>query len=294
MLVKTAAMATLALSMLTACQAGVRSDTASTPAASAGPASAAASSPQPAPAGDCPLGTYRLTAITSKRGVSTPIGDLKVTAGGGGITMTFGADGTWRLSASGSQPLTLETGGISAQGTASGEVRGRYVRIGDSLGFQQQASSGEVTVRYQGSSRSVPMDEFATALAPSGVTTATCTGADLTLTSETVDLTLVRTGSSGSAGSSGSSGVLTITGTARPRDEECQGRKVVVESTATPVRLRGDCPSVEIRGRSNTVDIDRVDEIVITGSGNTVTWSSGLTRAEPAVQPGNGNTVRRK
>jgi Protein of unknown function (DUF3060) len=93
----------------------------------------------------------------------------------------------------------------------------------------------------------------------------------------------------------GASGLLTITGVGGPQNEECRGRKVVVDGTSTSVRLRGDCPSVEVRGHSNVIDVDRVDEIVMIGNANTVMWSSGLTRAEPTVQStGTGNTAVRK
>lgn len=292
MFMRQAATAALMLAALAACDVGVRSDeTAAPPTGATSPADTA--TPGGTATGDCHVGTFQLTAITSKRGVSTAAGDLKVTSAA--FVMTIGADGSWRLAADGRQPLTVQAGGISVQGTAQGEVRGRYARSGDKLGFQQEDASGDVTVQAGGSSHTVSMDDFAQALAPSGVTTVTCGATELRLSSETVELTLTRTGGSpGSQGGPAASGVLTITGKAVPVDEDCRGRKVVVESNGSPIRLRGDCPTVEVRGKFNPIEIDRVDEIILTGSGNTVTWASGLTRSEPTVQPGTANTIRRK
>ncbi len=291
MFVRQTVTAAFVLAALAACEVGV-SDGTPTP-TPGGSAPVQGATPDGAMAGDCHVGTFQLTAIASKRGVSTQVGEVKVTSAGG-FVMTLGADGTWRLAADGSQPLTVQANGLTVQGSAKGEVRGRYARSDNKLGFQQESASGNVTVQAAGQSHSVAMDDFAQALAPSGVTTVTCTATELRLSSENVDMTMTRTGGAPSTSNAAASGVLTITGKGTPVDEDCRGRKVVVESDGSPIRLRGDCPSLEVRGNLNPIEIDRVDEIILTGSGNTITWEAGLTRSEPAVQPGKANNVRRK
>jgi hypothetical protein len=281
------ALAVLALVAVSGCEAGVRDGGQAAPSSPAATPSATGGT-----TADCHVGSFEVTEIASRRGIPSAIGDLTVASSGGGFRLELTADGAWRLTASGDKPLTVQAGGISAQGTAKGEVRGRYARSGDKLAFTRESASGSVTVQASGQSRTVSMDDFAAALAPDGATTVTCGANEVRLTSEAVVLTLARTGATASPAAG--AGLLTITGAVRPHDEECGGRNVLVQTTGAPVRLRGDCPRVEISGRSNTVDIDRVDELVVTGSANTVTWTSGLTRPEPAVQPGSGNTVKRK
>ena len=193
MLVTMRALLALALvGSLAACDSGGDATPRSTPGGAGRPPVTTPTAARAASLPPCQLGTFRITSISSKRGATTALGDVKITASGGGLTLTLNPDGRWLLQATGTQPLTLTAGTLSAQGIARGDVRGTYAQSGDKLGFDVDQASGTVTVSYGGQTADVPMDDFAAALAPTGVATVTCGATDVRLSSDNVDLTLVR------------------------------------------------------------------------------------------------------
>ena len=56
---------------------------------------------------------------------------------------------------------------------------------------------------------------------------------------------------------------------------EVDGREVVT--------LTGDCPKVTVTGGGNTVSVDRVGEIIVSGADNDVTWGAALDGTTPAI-----------
>jgi hypothetical protein len=83
---------------------------------------------------------------------------------------------------------------------------------------------------------------------------------------------------------------------------DCGGKDAQITGSMNELTLKGECTSVTILGSSNTVGVESVEEIHITGTGNKVTWQktpvekgpmitkSGLnnvvTQAKPKAQPG--------
>ena len=73
-----------------------------------------------------------------------------------------------------------------------------------------------------------------------------------------------------------------------------EGGTVVINGSTNTVTTTGGCAKVVINGADNTVQIDAADKIVVTGSGNTVTWHKGWKKKTPKVaRLGAGNTIKR-
>jgi DUF3060 family protein len=71
-----------------------------------------------------------------------------------------------------------------------------------------------------------------------------------------------------------------------------QNRNFLVAGNHDEVRINGDCKSVRVMGNQNTIHLERVDEISITGAQNKLFYQSGLTRNDPSVsQTGAQNRV---
>src|ERR1700727_7174 len=73
-----------------------------------------------------------------------------------------------------------------------------------------------------------------------------------------------------------------------------QGRNFLVSGNHDDVRINGDCKSVRVMGNQNTVHLERVDEIGVTGAQNKLFYQSELTRSAPSVsQTGAQNRVEK-
>jgi hypothetical protein len=86
-------------------------------------------------------------------------------------------------------------------------------------------------------------------------------------------------------------GQLAISQSGAERTDACGGRSVSITGSANHINLTGDCPRVEIVGSSNTVDVERVDAVAITGSFEHVTWHAAISRAQPVVSTSGVNDV---
>lgn len=80
--------------------------------------------------------------------------------------------------------------------------------------------------------------------------------------------------------------------TAGTQNLNCAGRAVNVTGSNGRVNLLGRCPSVTVTGSGNTVQIEQVGRVVVTGSRNNVTWRKALTGTRPTLLvTGAGNRV---
>src|SRR5437660_1512157 len=67
-----------------------------------------------------------------------------------------------------------------------------------------------------------------------------------------------------------------------------------ITGSTNHITLTGDCPRVAIVGSNNTVVVDRVDAVQITGSFDHVTWHGTITGTQPMVSAsGQGDVVAR-
>jgi hypothetical protein len=73
---------------------------------------------------------------------------------------------------------------------------------------------------------------------------------------------------------------------------ECKGESVEVSGASYDLTLLGECPSVEVSGASNTVRVEAVRSIEVTGTGNKVIWERSLRGERPSIEStGLGNSV---
>jgi hypothetical protein len=249
-------------------------------------------SPSPG-GGQCPVGEYAITTISGKAG--TDVNGVPITAtSGGGLTLALTDGGTWTLTGNGAA-VTLEASGVSVNATVDGTAEGSYAKTGDTYAFRQERASGTVTLGTPVAGiSSIPMDEVGPALAPRGTATVTCAGDRLTIASESVELTLSRTAgvtptsNPSSPPSPSGGGTLTYTESARTETIDCAGRDVAINGSANKLTFTGKCARVSITGSRNEIGVARADAIEVTGSLNTVTWSSG----EPSTSDtGTGNKL---
>jgi hypothetical protein len=134
--------------------------------------------------GDCPVGTWQLSAIEPADGIDTGAGELTFT-GGGSMILELAGDGTWTVTDDGANPVdvSLDTGGAVVPGTATivGEAEGRYAGQGDSYLFEDDSSSGTVELSAAGYTETLSMEDVLVAIVPTGQATVTCQGGTLTI-----------------------------------------------------------------------------------------------------------------
>ncbi len=176
-----------ALVLAAGCSSGGGGQTGPTPAPSAPPTSAPAPVETPTPPA-CPDGTYRLASF-EPRDTQSPIGAGQ----GGGVRFIF-TDGTFTIGSDGSDPIRAKAGPAKAELTVDGEIRGTYSGTPDALRLVAEGTTGELRLKGLGINRTIPMQQVADQIIPSGtVVKATCDpdgGARLDL--PRVDLVLAR------------------------------------------------------------------------------------------------------
>lgn len=73
---------------------------------------------------------------------------------------------------------------------------------------------------------------------------------------------------------------------------ELSGQKLTVAGDGNTVLVLGECSVLVVTGDKNVISVKAVDRIVITGTGNTVKWSSGIKNDIPkVVDEGKDNQV---
>lgn len=65
----------------------------------------------------------------------------------------------------------------------------------------------------------------------------------------------------------------------------CNGREIEVseDATASSYKLTGECKKITVAGVSNKVTVDKVGEIVVSGSSNKVIYGEGIDGKKPKI-----------
>ena len=158
--------------------------TSASPVATA-PSSAPATTPATTQSAACPAGEYKATGFTG--GGLGAAGKVKVTD----VDVTF-RNGRYTFEFDEDHPVTLSIGKRTEKVRIDGEIRGSYSGSPDALTFTVGSSTGTAKVSQNGATRSFPMREVATVLAPQGSGSAFCNGNDLTLRAGALTWSLVR------------------------------------------------------------------------------------------------------
>ena len=147
--------------------------------------SAPATTPATTQSAACPVGEYKATGFTGAglgAAGKVKVTDVDVTFRNGRYTFEFDED----------HPVTLSIGKRTEKVRIDGEIRGSYSGNPDALTFTVGSSTGTAKVSQNGATRSFPMREVATVLAPQGSGSAFCNGNDLTLRAGALTWSLVR------------------------------------------------------------------------------------------------------
>lgn len=260
--------------------------------------------------GRCPVGTWRLRDLRA-------IGDADATriefSGGGSLTLTFTAVGTWTLTDDASQPLqaSLATDGYRVDGRVAidGSATGTYRSVGSAYVFDLLSSSGEATISGPGYNDTVDIDEVAEALLPVGRATLDCADSTLRLHSDSVRMTLAPSRDPGPISAAGSGDKLTVESSGT---RDCSSRSVRVDAGLEDVFLTGECGVVTVVGDNteltaesirklvvpgslNEITVDTVATISVSGSSNEIFWGAARAGGEPTIHDdGPFNTVQQR
>ncbi|SDV04109.1 hypothetical protein SAMN04488544_3916 [Microlunatus sagamiharensis] len=135
-----------------------------TPAPSPAPSSETSSAAPTAPAGACPDGAYRVTALEG-RGSASALGK----GSGGDIDASF-SDGDFTISSDGADPVKVDLGPVNADMRFNGKITGTYEGDSDALRLTTTSADGEVTVKGFGFTRSRSASALSGQLLGQGVT----------------------------------------------------------------------------------------------------------------------------
>jgi outer membrane lipopolysaccharide assembly protein LptE/RlpB len=80
-------------------------------------------------------------------------------------------------------------------------------------------------------------------------------------------------------------GKLVLSGNSESATHACQGREVEVVETATAntYTLTGECKKLTVDGVSNTINVDKVGEVVVTGVSNKIVYGEGIGGKKPKI-----------
>jgi hypothetical protein len=269
------------------------SETSATPDTTAAPTTDATTDTTAAPAtsetsagADCFDGDWTISEIAASDATITVAGTVE------GMTMTF-ATGTWTLRATDAS-IPAEVAGTTVTLSLDGEATGQVATLGDRLQFTLDDAEGTATVAAAGLEQELTFEEVIVALGPTGEATSTCsaTAATLTTATTTIDLTREAPASDRAASTTATGDAVLIDEPGATLTHACDGRAATIISGDTVVTLTGDCPTVTVTGGGNTVSVDRVGEIVVSGADNDVRWGAALDGTTPAItDTGFGNTI---
>ncbi len=87
-------------------------------------------------------------------------------------------------------------------------------------------------------------------------------------------------------GNEGDGAKLVLSGTGESATYPCKDREIEVEESATASRytLTGECKKLVVVGVSNIINVEKVGEIVVSGTSNKVFYSEGLNGRKPKIK----------
>ena len=116
----------------------------------------------------------------------------------------------------------------------------------------------------------------------------TSTNANTASNSNKDDYTSADTAKSGNTVSGADEtvgGKLVLSNTGESASYPCKGREVEIgeEATANTLTLTGECKKLVVGGVSNSVFVEKVGEIVVTGTSNKVIYGEGIGGKQPKI-----------
>lgn len=151
------------------------------PAPTTGSATSSASTTADCPAGEYTLQSFDVTGVDGSLGKGT----------GGDVSVDFD-NGRYEIDFDDDTPISLTLAGDTGKLVLDGEIKGTYSGSGSSLRFTLGSSNGTARLTHDGTSRTLKMSQVADVLGLHGKGSATCSGADLTLTVGKGTFQLVR------------------------------------------------------------------------------------------------------
>ena len=93
-------------------------------------------------------------------------------------------------------------------------------------------------------------------------------------------------------GNEGDGAKLVLSGTGESATYPCNGREIEVEESATASKytLTGECKKLVVDGVSNVINVEKVGEIVVSGTSNKVVYSEGLNGKKPKIKKSGTST----
>lgn len=85
---------------------------------------------------------------------------------------------------------------------------------------------------------------------------------------------------------------LILTGTSESRTFPCNGREIEIteDATSNNYTLTGECKKLTVDGVSNSVNVETVGEIVVTGVSNKIIYGEGLNGKKPKIKKSGTST----
>lgn len=107
----------------------------------------------------------------------------------------------------------------------------------------------------------------------------------------TADKNANSTASQTDSGNAGG-GKLVLSGSSESATHACNGREVEIKESATANRyiLTGECKKISVDGVSNTINVEKVGEIVVNGVSNRVVYDEGIGGKKPKITKGGTST----
>lgn len=146
---------------------------------------------KPATIPACVAGRYVVANASSTRTLTTPAGPVRVVASGP-LPVELGRNGTWRLSDTGTIPVTLDAAGRRVAARLNGAVAGTFAPAGATYAFRQTNATGTLTGSTGGATVTVAAGAIGPGIVPGGSVRVTCTPTGVTLTAQGTALALRR------------------------------------------------------------------------------------------------------
>lgn len=146
-----------------------------------GPGASPTTSEAVCPSGDYTMKSFSVTGVNGALGKGTG-GDAAVEFDNGRYAIDFDDD----------NPIALTTRGDTGQLVVDGEIKGTYTGSGDSITFKLGTATGRATIKGEGKSRAVKLDQFAKLIGLNGKASASCSGDNLTIKVSQGTFELVR------------------------------------------------------------------------------------------------------
>jgi Protein of unknown function (DUF3060) len=85
---------------------------------------------------------------------------------------------------------------------------------------------------------------------------------------------------------------IDVVGNGRTDTIDCGGQNVRLGGSSNNITLTGTCPRLDVTGSNNTVNVEALEAVDVTGAANTIIWQRSLVGDQPRLgSTGFGNTL---